>query len=79
MSGRPLHGPLEIHSRLGRRGRDWAWRTAIESEIGYRLLRALHPPRRWLPQLRRASHAQGVSMGPPENAEERRIAGKPQW
>ena len=50
----------------------WAWRSALEAELRYRLGRLTSEPRDWLADLREASRAQGILMGPPGAADERR-------
>lgn len=57
----------------------WAWRAAIAGELRYWGARALREPSVWLAHLREASKAQGVLMGAPEPADERRDEEKFQW
>ena len=64
---------------LGGRPR-WAWRTAVAAEVRYRLRRMLAgDPGDWLVDLREASRAQGVLLGPPGAADERRREGASGW
>lgn len=82
-------GRLSELRRLRRRDADppallwnrprWAWRAAIAEELRYWGARALREPTLWLAHLREASKAQGVLMGAPEPADERRDEEKPQW
>lgn len=63
---------------LGGRPR-WAWRAAAVGELKYRATRLFCEPRRWLSHLRQASRAQGMLLGAPGDAEERRREGERQW
>lgn len=57
----------------------WAWRTAVAAELRYWLGRLAGEPGTWLAELREASRAQGVLLGPPESADERRRDAGSAW
>lgn len=70
-------GDLDVPVLFGRPR--WAWRTAVAAELRYRLGRLTGEPEGWLAELREASRAQGVLLGPPESADVRRREGGGAW